>query len=94
MQIAAAMLSADAQALPQPTTASDVWMLGQVVYEMMTGSSYWPTTLKDTGVLQTLSNASRPLPHEDRPVTQPVQVLAKDVAYNYERDHSKRVQDG
>lgn len=74
IQIAALMLSTDPRDVPRATAASDIWMLGQVVYEMMTGQSYWPASLKDTGVLQTLSSPSRALPHEERPVKHPVQV--------------------
>lgn len=75
--MAPAMLSANPDDIPRPTRASDIWMLGQVVYELLTGQPYWPPRSKDTQVLQILASPNRPLPHEDSPVAEPVRVCSR-----------------
>ena len=66
-----AMQLANARLEAQPitiTTAFDMWQLGTFVYEVATGSPYWPANTTDLQILHTLASDSQKLPHEERPV--------------------------
>ena len=65
MQLAAARLRNEPVVL-QPSF--DMWQLGTFVYEVATGKPYWPTSMTDLNILNTLADTNAPLPHEERPV--------------------------
>lgn len=48
--------------------AYDMWQLGILVYEVMTGSKYWPESMSDGDVLRAMADPRKPLPHEERPM--------------------------
>lgn len=48
--------------------AYDMWQLGILVYEVMTGQKYWPESMSDAEVLRVMADARKPLPHEERPM--------------------------
>lgn len=48
--------------------AYDMWQLGILVYEVMTGQKYWPESMTDGDVLRAMADPSKPLPHETRPM--------------------------
>lgn len=50
----------------------DIWRLGVLVYEVMSGERYWQDSMTDIEVLQVLSNPGAPLPHQERPVSREV----------------------
>lgn len=49
-------------------SAYDMWNLGILVYETMTGQKYWPETMSDGDVLRAMADPRKPLPHEERPM--------------------------
>jgi serine/threonine protein kinase len=59
------MMPADEKIRLNP--AYDMWILGVLVYEVLTGEPYWKD-LKNLQVLQIMADPRRPLPHEERPV--------------------------
>jgi serine/threonine protein kinase len=68
--------------------AHDMWMLGTLVYEVMTGEPYWRKSLRDVDVLQIMADPNKPLPHEEKPVLQLVQLILKDLLH---RDPAQRL---
>jgi hypothetical protein len=41
------------------------------VYEVMTKQPYWPPQMKDSEVLSVLADTNMPLPHQQRPISEP-----------------------
>lgn len=67
----------------------DIWRLGILVYEVMTGESYWHDSLTDLDVLQVLANPTALLPHEERPVGR--EVMQKVLVHMLERNPDTRI---
>lgn len=67
MQLAEKMLTALGEKI-HLSPAYDMWQLGILVYEVMTGSKYWPESMSDGDVLRAMADPRKPLPHEERPM--------------------------
>jgi hypothetical protein len=87
MQFAREMLTPTCHKLPL-TPAYDMWMLGMLVYEVVTGEPYWRESLSDSEILNILANPNEQLPHQQRPLEGAVQKL---VAQLMERNPAARI---
>lgn len=87
MQLAAEMLTANDEKV-HLTVAGDMWMLGMLVYQVMTGEPYWKKSLKDSEVLQIMADPRRPLPHKEKPVLNLVQLILESLLH---RDPNQRL---
>lgn len=81
------------------TFAGDMWMLGMLVYQVMTGEPYWTKSVEncdvtssglndDFKVLQILSDPRRPLPHEHKSVLNVSQQILENLLH---RDPGQRL---
>ena len=86
MQLACAV-AAGRQA--EITPAFDVWQLGLLVYEALSGCPYWTRHSNDSDILSTLQEPTAPLPHESNPVV--TIVFQGLLARCLERDPAKRI---
>jgi serine/threonine protein kinase len=81
------------------TTAFDMWQLGTFVYEVSTGTPYWPEATTEVQILHTLATDSARLPHEDRPVKTELvqrilsQLLTRDEAARLTAESLKKLLD-
>lgn len=55
------------------TRAGDMWLLGTLLYQVMTDTPYWPAHTSDAQILEVMADPSRKLPHERHPVHSLVQ---------------------
>lgn len=67
----------------------DIWRLGILVYEVMSGERYWHDYMSNTEVLQALANPNAPLPHQERPVSH--DIIQKVLVYMLARDPASRI---
>lgn len=67
VQLADKMLTAPGEKI-HLNPAYDMWQLGILVYEVMTGQKYWPESMTDDDVLRSMADPTKPLPHVTRPM--------------------------
>lgn len=48
--------------------AGDMWLLGTMLYQVMTDAPYWPPHASDAQILEVMADPSKKLPHERNPV--------------------------
>lgn len=68
LQLAKYMLDASSPNEVFLNQESDIWMLGIVVYQVLTNGPYWDATMSDKEVLEAMNDPYRKLPHERKPV--------------------------
>ena len=87
VQLAGDMLTASDDKV-HLTVAGDMWMLGMLVYQVMTGEPYWKKSLRDEEILQIMADTRRPLPHKEKPVLNLVQLILEQLLH---RDPNQRL---
>ncbi|NJR42259.1 MAG: hypothetical protein HC767_05985 [Akkermansiaceae bacterium] len=87
MQLAREMLTRNDEKV-HLNIPGDMWMLGMLVYQVMTGEPYWKKSLKDSEILQIMADPRRPLPHKEKPVLNLVQLILESLLH---RDPNQRL---
>jgi serine/threonine protein kinase len=57
------------------TRAGDMWLLGTLLYQVMTGTQYWPSHVSDEQILSIMADPTQKLPHQRKAVIPLVQKM-------------------
>lgn len=74
MQLAPSMISHSVDDV-HLSRAGDMWLLGTLLYQVMTDVPYWPSHASDAQILSIMDDPSQKLPHERKPVMPLVQKI-------------------